>query len=83
MITEEENKIKMNNDVNKLNKRPSSSNKQNIKTKIKNTIDNIFVELSKNNEENQDILDKFNNLIKDVKNSQKVIKHKKASIFKK
>ncbi len=82
LITEEENKIKMNNDVNKLNKRPSSSNKQNIKTKIKNTIDNIFVELSKNCEDNQDILDKFNSLIRDVKNIQKVIKHKKVSIYK-
>ena len=68
--------------MNKLNKRPLSSNKQNIKTKIKNTIDNIFVELSKNYEENQDILDKFNSLIRDVKNIQKVIKHKKVSIFK-
>ena len=82
LITEEEKKIKMNNDVNKLNKRPSSSNKQNIKTKIKNTIDNIFVELSKNCEDNQDILDKFNSLIRDVKNIQKVIKHKKVSIYK-
>ena len=82
LITEEENQIKINNDLNKLNKRPLSSNKQNIKTKIKNTIDNIFVELSKNYEENQDILDKFNSLIRDVKNIQKVIKHKKVSIFK-
>jgi hypothetical protein len=82
LITEAENKMKMNNDINKLNKRPSSSNKQNIKTKIKNTIDNIFVELSKNYEDNQDILDKFNSLIRDVKNIQKVIKHKKVSIYK-
>ena len=83
MITESEKNMKNENDINKLNRRPSFSNKQNIKSKIKNTIDNIFVELSKNNEENQDILDKFNNLIKDVKNIQKVIKHKKVSIFKK
>ena len=87
VITESEKNMKNENDINyinKLNRRTCcSSNKQNIKTKIKNTIDNIFVELSKNNEENQDILDKFNNLIKDVKNIQKVIKHKKASIFKK
>jgi hypothetical protein len=82
LITEAENKMKMNNDVNKSNKRPSSSNKQNIKTQIKNTIDNIFVELSKNYEDNQDILDKFNSLIRDVKNIQKVIKHKKVSIYK-
>ena len=82
LITEAENKMKMNHDTNKLNKRPSSSNKQNIKTKIKNTIDNIFVELSKNCEDNQDILDKFNSLIRDVKNIQKVIKHKKVSIYK-
>jgi hypothetical protein len=82
LITEAENKMKMNNDVNKSNKRPSSSNKQNIKTQIKNTIDNIFVELSKNCEDNQDILDKFNSLIRDVKNIQKVIKHKKVSIYK-
>ena len=81
-ITEADNKKKLNNENNKLNKRPSSSNKQNIKTKIKNTIDNIFVELSKNNEDNQDILDKFNSLIRDVKNIQKVIKHKKACILK-
>ena len=81
-ITASEKNMKNFNDINKLNKRPSSTNKQKIKTKIKNTIDNIFVELSKNNEENQDILDKFNNLIKDVKNIQKVIKHKKSSIFK-
>ena len=38
--------------------------------------------MSKNYEDNQDILDKFNSLIKDVQNIQKVIKHKKASIFK-
>ena len=51
--------------------------------KIKqHTIDNIFVELSKNYEDNKDVLDKFNSLIKDVQNIQKVIKHKKASIFK-
>jgi hypothetical protein len=82
MITESEKNMKNYNDINKIIKRPSSSNKQNIKTKIKNTIDNIFVELSKNNEENKDILDKFNNLIRDVKNIQKVIKHKRVSISK-
>lgn len=82
MITESEKNMKNYNDINKMIKRPSSSNKQNIKTKIKNTIDNIFVELSKNNEENKDILDKFNNLIRDVKNIQKVIKHKRVSISK-
>ena len=82
MITESEKNMKNDNDIKKLNKRPSSSNKQNIKTKIKNTIDNIFVELSKNYEENQDILDKFNILIRDVKNIQKVIKRKKFFIYK-
>ena len=82
MITETEKNMKNDNDIKKLNKRPSSSNKQNIKTKIKNTIDNIFVELSKNYEENQDILDKFNILIRDVKNIQKVIKRKKFFIYK-
>ena len=82
IITESDNKLRMNNENNNLNRRPTSSNKQNIKTKIKNTIDNIFVELSKNYEDNQDILDKFNSLIKDVKNIQKVIKHKKVSNMK-
>ena len=82
LLTESENKQKMNFDLKILHKRISSANKQHIKTKIKNTIDNIFVELSKNYEDNQDILDKFNSLIKDVQNIQKVIKHKKASIFK-
>ena len=82
MVTETEKNMKNDNDIKKLNKRPSSSNKQNIKTKIKNTIDNIFVELSKNYEENQDILDKFNILIRDVKNIQKVIKRKKFFIYK-
>ena len=82
MITDTEKNIKIKKEESKINKRPFTSNKQNIKTKIKNTIDNIFVELSKNCEENPDILDKFNNLIRDVKNIQKVIKHKKASIFK-
>ena len=82
ILTESDDKQKMNFDLKIFNKRISSSNKQNIKTKIKNTIDNIFVELSKNYEDNKDILDKFNSLIKDVQNIQKVIKHKKASIFK-
>ena len=72
----------MNFDLKIFHKRISSANKQHIKTKIKNTIDNIFVELSKNYEDNQDILDKFNSLIRDVKNIQKVIKHKKVSIYK-
>jgi len=81
LITETEKNIKIKKEENKMNKRPFTSNKQNIKTKIKNTIDNIFVELSKNCEENPDIFNKFNNLIRDVKNIQKVIKHKKASIF--
>ena len=82
MLTEVEKKEKINKNNNKLNKRPLTSNKQNIKTKIKNTIDNIFVELSKNCEENPDLLDKFNSLIRDVKNIQKVIKHKKVSVNK-
>ena len=82
MLTETEKNIKIKKEENKINKRPFTPNKQNIKTKIKNTIDNIFVELSKNCEENPDILNKFNDLIRDVKNIQKVIKHKKASIFK-
>ena len=82
MLTEVEKKEKINKNSNKLNKRPLTSNKQNIKTKIKNTIDNIFVELSKNCEENPDLLDKFNSLIRDVKNIQKVIKHKKVSVNK-
>ena len=82
MLTEVEKKEKINKNNNKLNKRPLISNKQNIKTKIKNTIDNIFVELSKNCEENPDLLDKFNSLIRDVKNIQKVIKHKKVSVNK-
>ena len=82
MLTEVEKKEKINKNNNKLNKRPLISNKQNIKTKIKNTIDNIFVELSKNYEENPDLLDKFNSLIRDVKNIQKVIKHKKVSVNK-
>ena len=82
MLTEVEKKEKINKNNNKLNKRPLTSNKQNIKTKIKNTIDNIFVELSKNCEENPDLLDKFNSLIRDVKNIQKVIKHKKVSVYK-
>jgi hypothetical protein len=47
MLTEVEKKEKINKNNNKLNKRPLTSNKQNIKTKIKNTIDNIFVELIK------------------------------------
>ena len=55
--------------------------KENIKVKIKNTIDNIFEELEKNYENNPIIFNKFNSLIRDVKNIQKVIKHKKASIF--
>lgn len=68
-------------DSNNNYERNTMDKKENIKVKIKNTIDNIFEELEKNYENNPIIFNKFNSLIRDVKNIQKVIKHKKASIF--
>ena len=77
------NNNKKNNGSNNINNEYSLNlnNKSNIQKKIRISINNLFKDLPKNCEDNPVIFNKFESLIKNMKNIQEIILKKKLSLY--